>query len=186
MDESARHLPAAELQRYGNWIKRAALAVKARMPWADLDDLLQWGAVGLLEARSRFEADYGVTFQTFAMRRVKGAMLDGLRRSKSFRFAQEADEAMVDTHAGAAGTLPEDPLSIMLQTERQGVLVEALRELPREAYQMLALHFYEDLNNREIAHVLGCSEGYASKLRSRSLAQLAALVRAKLEGEPIS
>ncbi|EKM98316.1 MULTISPECIES: sigma-70 family RNA polymerase sigma factor [Acidocella] len=175
---------AADMPTYGNWIKRTALLLKSRMPWAELDDLLQWGAVGLLEAHGRFEDAYGVTFQTYAMRRIKGAMLDGLRRSKSFRFTQGTDETMIDLHAEENGMLPEDPLSLMLQSERQGVLVEALRELEPEEYQMLALHFFEELNNREIALVLDVSDSYASKLRARALARLSTLVRAKLEGVP--
>ena len=44
----------AELRKlYGTWIKRTALMLKSRMPWADVDELLQLGAVGMLEALQR-------------------------------------------------------------------------------------------------------------------------------------
>jgi DNA-directed RNA polymerase specialized sigma subunit len=55
-------------QLYGGWIKRTALMLKARMPWADLDELLQWGAIGMLEAMNRFDRTHGVTFEAFAAR----------------------------------------------------------------------------------------------------------------------
>jgi RNA polymerase sigma factor for flagellar operon FliA len=44
------------------------------------EDLRAWGFQGLLEARSRFDASRGVQFSTFAYYRVRGAMLDGVRK----------------------------------------------------------------------------------------------------------
>lgn len=44
-------------------------------------DLEAWGKAGLLEAARRFDASRGVTFRTFAYYRVRGAMLDGLRKT---------------------------------------------------------------------------------------------------------
>jgi RNA polymerase sigma factor for flagellar operon FliA len=48
--------------------------------YIDLDELVALGNVGLSEAASRFDATRGVPFRDFAARRVRGAMLDGLRR----------------------------------------------------------------------------------------------------------
>ncbi len=62
------------------------------MPWADLDELLQWGAIGMLEAMQRFDPTLGVEFQAFAIRRVRGAMINGLRREGVLRRG----EAMFD------------------------------------------------------------------------------------------
>ena len=80
---------------YGSWIKRTALLLKARMPWAELDELLQWGAVGMLEAMNRFDPTLGVKFQAFAVRRIRGAMIDGLRREGALRRG----EAVFDVDA---------------------------------------------------------------------------------------
>jgi RNA polymerase sigma factor for flagellar operon FliA len=46
----------------------------------DFDDLVSYGAIGLLEAADRFDPSRGVTFCTFAFPRVRGAILDGLRQ----------------------------------------------------------------------------------------------------------
>lgn len=46
-----------------------------------LDDLIQYGALGLIEARARYDPDRGTTFRSFAKHRVRGAILDGLRES---------------------------------------------------------------------------------------------------------
>jgi RNA polymerase sigma factor FliA len=46
----------------------------------DVDDLIQDGMIGLIHAASRFEGSRGIKFETFAERRVRGAMIDALRR----------------------------------------------------------------------------------------------------------
>src|SRR5690349_3618264 len=48
---------------------------------AELDDLRSMGQQGLLEAARRFDEGRGVSFRRFANYRVRGAMLDGIRRS---------------------------------------------------------------------------------------------------------
>ncbi len=47
----------------------------------DLDDLVAHGFEGLLQAKSRFDASRGVKFNTFAYYRIRGAMIDGIRKS---------------------------------------------------------------------------------------------------------
>src|SRR5437667_8905423 len=46
----------------------------------DIGDLVQDGVLGLIDAANRFDADRGIKFETFAERRVRGAMIDALRR----------------------------------------------------------------------------------------------------------
>jgi len=68
----------------------------------DVDDLMAYGAKGLVEAASRFDAQKGATFSTFAYYRIRGAMLDGLRSMgwysrvdyAHFRAEERANEYM--------------------------------------------------------------------------------------------
>ena len=171
---------------YGNWIKRIALLLKARMPWADLDELLQWGAIGMLEAMNRFDRTLGVDFKSFAARRVRGAMIDGLRREGALRrgeFPLDVDAA--DRAATYAGTSPEDALSHLIRSGDQAILISALRSLPPLEYRVISLHFFNDMNNREIASILTISEGYASRIRKRALESLAAHMTAQFDGEAV-
>ena len=46
----------------------------------DIGDLVQDGVLGLIDAANRFDEDRGIKFETFAERRVRGAMIDALRR----------------------------------------------------------------------------------------------------------
>jgi RNA polymerase sigma factor for flagellar operon FliA len=70
------------VERYGQMVRRAAAQLIARLPAnVDIDDLVQAGMIGLLDAVSRYDATQGAQFETFAMQRVRGAMLDELRGS---------------------------------------------------------------------------------------------------------
>lgn len=168
---------------YGGWVKRMALLLKARMPWAELDELLQWGAIGMMEALQRFDAGHGVSFQAFAARRIRGAMIDGLRREGARRRGETLFEPEDVDHAALEnGSAPEDPLAVLYRADNRNLLIAALKTLPRLEYQILAMHFYDDLNNREIAAILDMSEGYASRLRKRALESLAISINAAHRG----
>lgn len=66
-----QHLPA---------VRRQALALQVKLPsGVELDDLIQAGTLGLLDATRRFDPTAGVTFATFASQRIRGAMIDELR-----------------------------------------------------------------------------------------------------------
>jgi len=156
------------------------------MPWADLDELLQWGAIGMLEALNRFDPSYGVAFEGFAARRIRGAMIDGLRREGVLRRGESVlDAEVVDNAAAAGGIGPEDPLAQLLRSDNRDVLKAALECLPALEYRIIALHFYDEMNNREIAAILSISEGYASRVRKRALENLAVHLEAAFQGETV-
>ncbi|THG80589.1 RNA polymerase sigma factor FliA [Pseudomonas sp. A-1] len=61
-------------------VRRQALSLQVRLPASvELDDLIQAGMIGLLDAVNRFDAGQGASFATFASQRIRGAMLDELR-----------------------------------------------------------------------------------------------------------
>ncbi len=62
-------------------VKRVAVHLKARIPpYMDVEELVQVGVVGLIEAARAFDPSKGVDFELFALRRIRGAMLDEVRR----------------------------------------------------------------------------------------------------------
>ncbi|GHC20748.1 RNA polymerase sigma factor FliA [Kushneria pakistanensis] len=68
------------LDDYMPLVRRQALSMQVRLPASvELDDLIQAGMLGLLDAFKRFDADQGATFSTYASQRVRGAMIDELR-----------------------------------------------------------------------------------------------------------
>ena len=69
------------LIEYMPLVKQVAMHLSARLPASvDVDDLIQVGMMGLLEAMQNFDASKGAQFETFAKLRVRGAMLDEMRR----------------------------------------------------------------------------------------------------------
>ena len=70
------------IQRFAPLVKRIAYHLMSRLPSSvQVDDLVQNGMMGLLDAINRFEAGLGAQFETYAAQRVRGAMLDGLREN---------------------------------------------------------------------------------------------------------
>ncbi len=67
--------------QYGGLVKKIAYHLLARLPKTVLlEDLIQSGIVGLLEARQKFNFKNKTSFSTFASNRIKGAMIDDLRK----------------------------------------------------------------------------------------------------------
>lgn len=70
----------AMVMEYAPMVKHIANRLGARLPASiQLDDLVQAGMIGLLEAMEKYDASMGTKFKTYAEIRVKGAMLDDLR-----------------------------------------------------------------------------------------------------------
>ncbi len=63
------------------FVEQLARRVAATMPHSiDIGDLVQDGVLGLIDAAHRFDESRGIKFETFAERRIRGAMIDALRK----------------------------------------------------------------------------------------------------------
>jgi RNA polymerase sigma factor for flagellar operon FliA len=72
---------SALLEQHTVLVKRIAYHLLARLPASVLvDDLIQSGMIGLFEAANNFDNTKGASFETFAGIRIRGAMLDEMRR----------------------------------------------------------------------------------------------------------
>lgn len=71
----------ALVMRHAELVKRIAYHLAGRLPASvEVSDLIQAGMLGLLEAASHYTADRGASFETYAGIRIRGAMLDALRK----------------------------------------------------------------------------------------------------------
>lgn len=65
---------------YAQLVKRIAYQLTARLPASvQVEDLIQAGMIGLMEAMSNYDEAQGAQFETYASQRIRGAMLDELR-----------------------------------------------------------------------------------------------------------
>jgi RNA polymerase sigma factor for flagellar operon FliA len=101
------------LKQYSPLVRRLAHQMIAKLPAnVELDDLIQVGMIGLSDALSRFDANQGVQFETFATQRIRGAMLDELRgsdwMSRGDRRQQRAIETAVHKLEQKLGRAPNE------------------------------------------------------------------------------
>lgn len=221
-------------------VRRLALQLASRLPAnVELDDLMQAGMMGLLDAVRRYQVQEDAKFETYATARIRGAMLDELRgqdwlsrgaRSKARdieaavqrvqqRELREASEqeiaaelgvslpeyhAMLDDASGVQLVHYEDlssdegretlewvvaddediaqhqdnPLSLLMSHNLHQAVVRAIEALPEREKLLLSLQFEHDLNQKEIAAVMGVTEGRISQLRSQAVARIRARLKA--------
>ena len=94
-------------------VKRLAHHMKAKLPPSvEVDDLVQAGMIGLLDAINRYEDTHGAQFETYAVLRIRGAMLDELRSSdrlpRSTRQNMRKIEAAMSTLQQRLGHAPTE------------------------------------------------------------------------------
>lgn len=230
--------------QYTPLVRRLALQLAARLPQSvELDDLVQAGMMGLLDAVRRYREMPQAQFDTYAVARIRGGMLDELRaqdwlprsvRSKSrqieqavsslvqrlgrppteteiaqtlglplreyqalleeaqgvqvihyedlARQSQDADHALdvAATEGPASESYWHDnPLSRLVSKGLRQALVDAISALPEREALLLSLQFEQDLNQREIAAVLGLTEGRVSQIRTQAVARIRASLAAR-------
>lgn len=101
------------LDEYLPMVRRIAVQMMARLPASvELDDLIQAGRIGLLDAWSRFEENTAASFETFASQRIRGAMLDELRAMdwapRRVRQSAREVERAIQAAAHRAGRAPSE------------------------------------------------------------------------------
>lgn len=78
----ARQDDDAFVEKHTETVRQLAFRLRGQLDLqgVELDELIGYGFRGLLEARARFDATRGVKFETFAYYRIRGAILDGVRK----------------------------------------------------------------------------------------------------------
>jgi RNA polymerase sigma factor for flagellar operon FliA len=89
-----------DIESYLPLVKRIAYHLKGRLPDSVfVEDLIQSGTIGLIEAAAKFNASQGASFETYAGIRIRGAMLDEIRKGdwtprSVYRKSREVSEAI--------------------------------------------------------------------------------------------
>jgi RNA polymerase sigma factor FliA len=132
------------ITQYAPLVKRMAHQMLVKLPAnIELDDMIQAGMIGLMDAVERYEDEHGTKFETYANQRIRGAMLDELRAGdwlpRSVRRSQRMIEGAISKLEHRNGRAPQE--------------TEIARELgmPLNDYQELLgdakgaqLFYYED------------------------------------------
>jgi len=139
----------SQLERHLPLVRRMAHHMVARLPASvQIEDLIQAGMIGLIDALERFEEGMGAQFETYATQRVRGAMLDELRRGdwlpRSVRQTQRKIDGAMQRLEHKRGRAPSeaemaDELSVPIDEYRQ-MLADARGG---------QLFYYEDMDSEE-------------------------------------
>jgi len=197
-------------------VRAIAWKTHQRLPRSvELDDLVAYGQIGLLEAIAAFDATRGRKFTTYAWYRIRGAMLDGLGKMAWFdraafeggRYERKPSAARTPSPDAAAGpppastpgTAPADgtadspPARRPMRTDLENVSVmgkekdageaalhrelmlflrDLVSALPEKEAALLRGTFFEGRTLTEAARRVGISTAWASRLQTRTLADL--------------
>jgi RNA polymerase sigma factor for flagellar operon FliA len=182
---------ADRVRRFLPMVKRLAWHVhgSGRQAHAgiELDDLMQAGLVALTEAAQRHAGPGEDGFAAYAKLRVRGAMIDLVRRAVPLsRSAEDApridslDEVYADSNLAFADERP-GALDMLADAELRESVIAAVAALPERLQLIVQLYFVEELNLAEIAQVLSVSIPRVHQLKAQALAQLRTALEAVAE-----
>ncbi|HLU24494.1 MAG TPA: FliA/WhiG family RNA polymerase sigma factor [Longimicrobiales bacterium] len=109
----------------------------------ELDDLVGAGTIGLIDAIERYDPDRGIAFSTFAAPRIRGAILDDLRRwDQTSRLVRRRQRAVAAARNTLAATLEREPSDH--ETARAiGIQVEELWRWQLAEHEATPVSIYE-------------------------------------------
>jgi len=151
-------------------------------------DYLQYGIEGLSEAIDRFDPEYGTKFETYAIKRIRGKIIDELRKlQKKPRVFNSANEEIIYTNIPLSHTsddeegysleeiIPNDtvlPDESLEKQEMKEFLIAAINKLSERDRQIISLYYYENLGYKEIAQVLNITVSRVSQVHTRIIESL--------------
>lgn len=157
----------------------------ANLEILDARDYYHFGVEGLSEAIDRFNPDYGTKFETYAIQRIRGKIIDELRKlqKKKVKNGEEIfyNNVSIDNSIDEednftlSDILPGDydsPSDEVEKNEEVSILTEAIKELAERDRVILGLYYYEHLNYQEIAKILNITVSRVSQVHSKIIKTL--------------
>jgi len=178
----------ALILQYAPFIKYIAGRIAVRLPpHIDINDVINAGVLGLMDAIDKFDASKGVLFKTYAEFRIRGAILDSLRdmdwvpRSVRKTVATlERTYAALERENGRPATDEEVAAALNIDTEKLHALLSQASGVTLLSLDMLSHH--EDTHLKLIDCLTGDdAETPLTFLKNR---ELSALVAAAIEELP--
>jgi len=120
--------------KYYPMVRKTAFRIVSRLPaCVDVEDLINIGMLGLIEAIDKFDNQRDASFMAYAKIRVQGAILDELRKNDWVpRSVRDRSDRLNSTRALLSARLGRGPTEAEMAAE-MGVTEERLRELQDES-----------------------------------------------------
>jgi len=137
------------VKEYAPMVKRIAHFLMLKLPNSvQVDDLIQAGMIGLLDAAGRYDELRGAQFETYASQRIRGAMLDELRGADWLPRSMRSDMRKVEgAISRTQQRLGRSPAESEIASEL-GISLTDYQQLLQET-RGAQLMYYEDFHNAE-------------------------------------
>ncbi len=149
------------------------IAMSFHLPEAETMELIQEGTVGLLEAAENYDYTRKVAFSLFASYRIKGSMVNYLRKTNGDGMLS-LDSEMFEG-CTLSELIPATDVSLSEQTERN-LLVEkvnqAMERLPLKEQQVLQELYMEDRSAQDVASAIDVSLGHVYRLQKKGVRRI--------------
>jgi RNA polymerase sigma factor FliA len=200
------------------------------------EDLVGHAVIGLIGAIERYDLNRAVKFESYALTRIRGEVIDMLRHldwaprsvrrhettlrdafvrlemqlsrpPTDFEVAQylEVDVAQLekmladvgqsavlsldevissggDIFASPSESIGEDPASSAERSEQKRLLAQAIDDLPERERTVVALYYYDNLTQKEVAQVLGVTESRVCQIHTKAVLRLSGKLSRTLAG----
>lgn len=136
-------------------------------PCFELDELISAGNVGLIVAATKFDPGRKVQFAQYAHRRIKGAMLDSIRR-KNWDAATSPPLEDLTTEPGHDPSTVTDITREQLATK----VVVCINELPARERKLIVDHYFEGRHLAEAGRDIGVGTTRTTQIHAEALRKL--------------
>lgn len=156
------------VEDFFHFIRPIAERIHRNLPRSfELDDLMQLGACGLMDAAGSFDPDRQETWPAYARCRIRGAMLDGIR-GREYR-----ESTRDELPAGMVDPVAPSPLDAAIAAQAVASVQAAVAELPDRQRRVIEMRFIRELTQAAAgAELDGISQAGARELELRALAGL--------------
>ncbi len=191
MESRSNHVPTSQLLReHIGIVHRVVAQLARRLPQSvSRDDLIAAGTLGLYEALKKGVPENPAMFVAYASIRVRGAIMDELRRLDWFprrRRQQASVDASPETPATGRATrslvrIDDLEASQPLASDSDGpgehlerkldflALQSAISALPAREREIIVMRYFRGLSGKTVATELGLSEARVSQLHARAI-----------------
>ncbi len=161
-------------------VRALAGRVLARLPRGsgiEMSDLIQAGNLGLLQAVRTFRPQSGAPLAGYAKFRIRGEMLDTVRRNSRPGLANlgvpcAADGEEIDLESTVSSPPEHSPHSLLAKRQRDAILGQEVQRLPSRYRAVVRLRYSGEYSLREIGAALSVHESRACQIHRVALGRL--------------